>query len=90
MLLARSFLPLLTFQTVKVTPTRAPPAGAVKAADPFITPTQLVDRPQSVDVRRPQPADRPQSTNKASTDQVPAMQRQMSSTLVTEGARQLT
>ena len=59
-------------------------------SDPFITPTQLVDRPQPVDVHRPQPADRPQSTNKASTDQVPAMQRQVSSTLVTKAARQLT
>ena len=35
-LLARSFLPSLTFQTVKVTPTRAPPAGAVKAAAPLL------------------------------------------------------
>ena len=84
MLLARSFLPLLTFQ--KVTPTRAPPAGAVKAADPFITLTQLVDRPLPVDVLRTQLADRPQSVNKASTDQVPAMQLQLSSTLVTEAA----
>ena len=70
---------------MKVTPTGAPPAGAVKAADPFITPSQLFDRPQPVDVHRPQPVGSPQST-----DQVPAMQRQVSSTLVTETVRQLT
>ena len=34
-----------TFQTVTVTVTRAPPTGRVKAADPFITLTQPVDRP---------------------------------------------
>ena len=33
------------------------PAGAVKAANPIITPTQLFDRPQPVDVHRPQPVD---------------------------------
>ena len=55
-----------TFQTVKVTPMKPPPAGTIKLADPFIPPAQPVDRPQLVD--RSVSVDRPKATDNVSTN----------------------
>ena len=60
-----------SFQPVKITPVKPPPAGAVDNTEPFFALTRSTDRPTSAQQQasdQPQQVDRPFSTNQPSTD----------------------
>ena len=59
--LSKSFTqPSPTFQSVKVTPVKPPPAGALDSSEPFFAPTKLTDQPTS---SQQQPTVQPQPVN---------------------------
>ena len=58
--------PAPTFQSVKVTPVKPPPAGALDSSEPFFAPTRPTDQSTS---SLQQTADQPQPVNRPTTDQ---------------------
>ena len=71
--LSKSFTqPVPTFQSVKVTPVKPPPAGALDSSEPFFAPTKPTDQPissQQQPTVQPQPVNRPSTTGQT-TDSV--------------------
>ena len=71
MLLSKSLSPPeLSFQPVKITPVKPPPARAVDNTEPFFAPTSVTDQPNSSQQTsdRPQSVDRPSATDQSPTD----------------------
>ena len=73
MLLSKSISqPAPVFQSVKVTPVKPPPAGALDTSEPFFAPTRPTDLPPAVQHAslRPHPVDRPLTTHQPVTGPV--------------------
>ena len=73
MLLSKSISqPAPAFQSVKVTPVKPPPAGALDTSEPFFAPTRPADLPPAVQHAslRPHPVDRPLTTDQPVTGPV--------------------
>ena len=65
--------PAPTFQSVKITPAKPPPAGALDNSKPFFAPTRSTDQPASSQQKtsdKPQPVNRPSTTDQPTTDSV--------------------
>ena len=65
--------PAPTFQSVKITPAKPPPAGALDNSEPFFALARSTDQPASSQQKtsdKPQPVNRPSTTDQPTTDSV--------------------